>query len=117
MEKVAIIKNVVNGLRESRFMLFALLKYEQNYDRSPSKLELMKFTNQFYEKAVEQNLVEPLKNGGPLIRSRHMLDVYAARLEGGGVVTIEEVGRIRIYRLSEQGKEVMRYIKEYEGGI
>lgn len=44
-----------------------------------------------------------------LIRSRHTLDLLVARLEGAGLVDVDGVGRAKMYKLSELGKELIRF--------
>ncbi|QST02875.1 hypothetical protein IMZ31_20205 (plasmid) [Pontibacillus sp. ALD_SL1] len=114
MERDDIMKLLADRLNDNRYMLLGLAKYEHNFDRSPSKMQLMDYANKLYEKAVEQGIETPENPEQPLIGSRHVLDVYAAKLEGAGLVNVEEIGRVRVFRLSKFGRELLQYIQEKE---
>lgn len=44
-----------------------------------------------------------------LIKSRHTLDIFAARLEGAGLVRVSELGRAKVYTLSQLGEELIKF--------
>ncbi|TVY07310.1 cell division protein FtsZ [Paenibacillus cremeus] len=86
-------KNLGNGL-------WALLVLKKE-NRALNKELLGDIVNQHYDK----------QKGVKLLGSRHMLDEMAARLEGAGLVEVSEVGRARLYKLSDLGEELIDFIQ------
>ncbi len=66
-----------------------------------NKEKLKDMVNEYYK---EKNNVDI-----NLINSRHSLDIFAARLEGAGLVNVSEVGRARVYTLSKLGQELIEF--------
>lgn len=91
-----------NLSEESKWFLWAL-KIENG---SLHKEKLRDITNENYRK---MQIKEGNPNPQPLVQSRHGLDIHTARLEGAGLVTVKEVGRIRMYSLSTLGLELLEY--------
>lgn len=50
-------------------------------------------------------------NDRDLINSRHTLDTWTARLEGAGLVDVQEVGRARMYSISDLGREMIEHVQ------
>ncbi|MBU7595900.1 cell division protein FtsZ [Metabacillus halosaccharovorans] len=50
-------------------------------------------------------------NNSDLIPSRHILDIYTARLEGAGLVNVREIGRARVYERSQLAEVLTNHIK------
>jgi DNA-binding transcriptional ArsR family regulator len=92
-----ILEFILEGLGTSLYLLGIL-----NKEGPLHKEQLKEATNEFY---AAKN------NGEKLIGSRHSLDVLTAKLEGAGVVTVTEVGRSRLFRLSKLGEEIINYSK------
>lgn len=91
-----LVKNLSN---ESKWFIFALSK-----EKNPlHKENLRDVANEQYKKANQP------KNKN-LIASRHGLDIHTARLEGAGLVEVKEIGRVRMYSLSELGQELLSYL-------
>lgn len=44
-----------------------------------------------------------------LIKSRHTLDTWTSRLEGAGLVDVKEVGRARMYSITDLGRTMIEY--------
>lgn len=60
------------------------------------------------------------KKGKKLINSRYTLDIWAARLEGAGLVDVQEVGRARLYSLAPLGEELINFtiqLKKAKGAM
>ncbi|MDE5055273.1 hypothetical protein NDK25_23950 [Niallia taxi] len=55
---------------------------------------------------------ESYGNTTAAINSRHHLDILTARLEGAGLVDVNEVGRSRLYSLSMLGNILIERLKE-----
>lgn len=51
-----------------------------------------------------------------LICSRHMLDQMTARLEGAGLVETFDLGRAKMYTLSELGNEIIKFREQWKRG-
>lgn len=51
------------------------------------------------------------KQQKPLISSRYILDRYTERLEGAGLVNVDDIGKARLYSLSELGHEFLNYTR------
>ncbi|MEK3955966.1 hypothetical protein [Psychrobacillus sp. FSL K6-1464] len=93
-----------NLSKESRILLASLVDREETM----SKEELKKAANELYE----LNFPERFMETGPLIHSRHSLDMNTARLEGAGLVHVKEVGRVRIYSVSDLGHRLADFINK-----
>lgn len=100
LEKKDIYDLLVQNLStESKWFIFALSK-----EKNPlHKENLRDVANEQYKKANQP------KNDN-LIASRHGLDIHTARLEGAGLVVVQEIGRVRMYSLSEMGQELLSYL-------
>lgn len=84
---------------ESRWFLFALSK-----EKNPlHKENLRDVANELFKANKD--------NTSNLIASRHSLDIHTARLEGAGLVEVKEIGRVRMYSLTDLGHELLTYIK------
>lgn len=60
------------------------------------------------------------RRGIKLINSRYTLDIWTARLEGAGLVDVQEIGRARSYSIAPLGRELInftRLIKKNKGAI
>ncbi|MFC0273769.1 hypothetical protein ACFFIX_20490 [Metabacillus herbersteinensis] len=68
------------------------------------KEEIMERVNTYYK--------EKMKTNENLIASKHTLNIYAARLEGAGLVNVKELGRARMYSRSELADELTAYMKQ-----
>jgi DNA-binding transcriptional ArsR family regulator len=55
-------------------------------------------------------------NGADLVKTRFALDTWTSRLHGAALVDIREVGRVRLYSISELGKELLEYNKRKSKG-
>ena len=44
-----------------------------------------------------------------LIKSRHTLDTWTARLEGAALVDVKEIGRARMYSITDLGRTMIEY--------
>lgn len=84
---------------ESKWFLFVLYKERG----ALNKERLRNVANNQYQKFIGNSSTN-------LIVSRHGLDIHTARLEGAGLVHVEEIGRIRMYSLSKLGKELLAYL-------
>jgi len=47
----------------------------------------------------------------PLVTSRYILDRYTERLEGAGLVNVDEIGKARLYSLSDLGHYFLDYTR------
>ncbi|OIJ09449.1 hypothetical protein BKP35_16475 [Anaerobacillus arseniciselenatis] len=47
----------------------------------------------------------------PLVTSRYVLDRYTQRLEGAGLVNVDEIGKARLYSLSDLGRQFLEYTR------
>lgn len=92
-----------NLSEESKWFLWTL-KMENS---SLHKEKLRDIANENYR---EMQLKAGNHKSAPLVQSRHGLDIHTARLEGAGLVSVKEVGRIRMYSLSELGNELLEYV-------
>ncbi|MER7786503.1 MULTISPECIES: hypothetical protein [Streptomycetaceae] len=52
------------------------------------------------------------KNGTTALNSRHHLDILTARIEGAGLVDVTEVGRSRLYSLSNLGNILIEHLQQ-----
>ena len=89
-----ILQALIHNLSEPSRWALAILKRE---NRSIPKEKLGDFVNEAYQSA----------HGTKLLNSRHSLDDMTARLEGGGLVVVEGIGRARLYSLSPLGQDVI----------
>jgi DNA-binding transcriptional ArsR family regulator len=99
MDKDQIIKILSDRLKDDGLYFLAVL------DRLHSpilKEQLRDAVNEHYE----------AKRGKKLINSRYTLDIWTARLEGAGLVDVTEVGRARLYSLTNLGRYVIEYRKQ-----
>lgn len=48
----------------------------------------------------------------PLVTSRYVLDRFTQRLEGAGLVDVEEIGKARLYSLSKLGNQFLEYTRQ-----
>lgn len=67
------------------------------------KEQIKDHVNETYQLKVNPNVT--------LIPSRHILDIYTARLEGAGLVNVREIGRARMYERSELAEVLTTYMK------
>lgn len=96
-----------NLSNESKWFLWTLLRAKD----SLHKEELKDLANSAYKEFKTKNgEINPL----PLIASRHGLDIHTARLEGAGLVTVKEYGRVRRYSLTNVGEDVLKYAANQE---
>jgi hypothetical protein len=65
--------------------------------------------NELYIKKMTANRSNT--NVGPLITSRYILDRYTNRLEGAGLVNVENIGKARLYSLSNLAYEFIDYTR------
>lgn len=92
-----------NLSNESKWFLWALMKEKG----SLHKEQLRDIANEGYrEMQLRSGNLKP----SPLVPSRHGLDIHTARLEGAGLVSVKEIGRIRMYSLTELGQELLNYV-------
>lgn len=102
MNREEILQALLDHVKEGLWVMAALKKAQ----KPVSKEKLREATNAHYRQ------VWPSKP--PLIPSRHALDMILSRLEGGGVVSIEEMGRNKMYSLSRLGKEIILFREEQQ---
>lgn len=100
METFQIYNILVKHLsEESKWFLFALSK-----EQGPMhKEKLRDVANEQFKKINGDQSTS-------LIVSRHGLDIHTARLEGAGLVDVQEIGRVRMYSLTELGQELLTYL-------
>ncbi|MGY3716935.1 hypothetical protein ACWE42_15580 [Sutcliffiella cohnii] len=60
---------------------------------------------------VNRIYLEKGNNTSNLVTSRYILDRYTGRLEGAGLVNVEEIGKARLYSLSEFGYKFIDYVR------
>lgn len=100
LEKQNIYDILVDNLStESRWFLFALSKASTSLNKESLR-----------DLANEQHKLATQGKTNNLIASRHSLDIHTARLEGAGLVEVTEIGRIRMYSITELGKELLKYL-------
>lgn len=88
---------------ESKWFLWALTEQKE----ALAKEELRDIANNGYQ---EFEKASGRTNSKPLITSRHGLDIHTARLEGAGLVRVQEKGRVRLYYLTELAKHLLRFL-------
>lgn len=89
---------------ESKWMLVTLFQEK----RAIHKEELRDLSNESF---LNYQKNKKLTNDEtPLLSSRHLLDKHTDRLEGAGLVTVQEIGRIRMYTISPIGEELLLHI-------
>jgi hypothetical protein len=88
---------------ESKWFLWALM----NQKDAVHKEELRNMANSGYR---EHKTRTGETNPPPLVSSRHGLDIHTARLEGAGLVSVKEIGRVRMYSLTKIGEELLKYV-------
>lgn len=86
---------------ESKWFLFTLAQ-----EKGPMHKEKLR------DMANEQFKKNNPNHSTSLIVSRHGLDIHTARLEGAGLVHVQEIGRIRMYSLTELGQELLTYLRK-----
>jgi len=69
-----------------------------------AKEKLRDVTNIYFRRAKPDETELP-------IRSRHLLDEMAARLEGAALVTVTPKGKAKMYAVSALGKELIQHMK------
>jgi DNA-binding PadR family transcriptional regulator len=72
------------------------------------KEQLKDEVNRIYMK----NIKPSQSQSKPLVTSRYVLDRYTALLEGAGLVNVEEIGKARMYSLSELGRKFIEYTRQ-----
>lgn len=70
--------------------------------KADSKLTRKELTKQTDELLVANQLER-------VFRSRHGIEKYIAKLDGAGLIDIEEFGTSHLYSLSELGDELIKY--------
>ncbi|OUM87557.1 MAG: hypothetical protein BAA01_06610 [Bacillus thermozeamaize] len=108
MTREQILTKLLEHIGDGLWMLAALAKA----GKPVNKERLKELTNNHYRLKRQE--------GELPIRSRHTLDLLAARLEGAALVDVEGVGRAKMYTLSELGWELIRFREQMkeksEGG-
>jgi hypothetical protein len=99
MVKEQILQVLSDRLEEGSWFLAVLKKANGT---SISKEKLKNAVNELYREQF----------GEDLIKSRHSIDIYTARIEGAGLVDIQEIGRARVYQLSKLGEELINYRRQ-----
>jgi len=89
-----------NLSNESKWFLVIL---EQESPNLVNKELLWEKVNDLYSKAK--------KSEESLIKSRYVLDIHTARLEGAGLVKVERIGQIRMYSITAIGLKLLKYLK------
>lgn len=87
---------------QSKWILFTLLQADKQKDHYMKKEKLWEQTNQNYANN------EVVKNNDnktdSILSSRYVLDINTARLEGAGLISFEQVGKTKFYKITEFGK-------------
>lgn len=119
----SIIDSIIDSLKECRKKVEGILSREQiltilsdRLGNGKWALAILKKENRPLNKELLGELVnesyqQQARDGKKLLGSRHMLDEMAARLEGAGLVDVSEVGRARLYQLSQLGEELILHIQ------
>jgi hypothetical protein len=103
MTKEEILETLLNRLGDGSWFLLAL-----KVSNEPLlKERLRDKVNELYQEKMGTNDL--------LIPSRHSLDIWTARLEGAGLVDVQEIGRARIFKLSNLAFELLEYKKQKKG--
>lgn len=92
-----------NLSNESKWFLWALMKEKD----ALHKEKLKDIANMGYREMLKSEGKDA--TGAALVSSRHGLDIHTARLEGAGLVKVQEIGRIRMYSLTKLGEDLLRY--------
>lgn len=105
------IMNIIrdNLSNESQWILFTL-----KGAKSPLRKELLwEQTNEIHSKFKkdDEKSLQTNNKDEKLLSSRYVLDIHTARLEGAGLVEVEVLGRVRLYKITNWGKEFLEYIK------
>ncbi|MCM3390577.1 hypothetical protein LG296_19625 (plasmid) [Ureibacillus chungkukjangi] len=87
---------------ESKWFLIKLL----NQSEPINKDKLRDIVNDSY---IDLEKSRGNENPKPLITSRYLLDIHTARLEGAGLVHVKELGRMRLYSITDLGKELLNF--------
>lgn len=61
---------------------------------------------------VNRIFMEKKNQSNPLVTSRYILDRYTERLEGAGLVNVDEIGKARLYSLSKLGQDFLEYNRQ-----
>lgn len=96
-----------NLSNESKWFLTVLMRE----DNSLHKEELRDLANNSYRDYLIKKGEELIS---PLIPSRHGLDIHTARLEGAGLVSVKEYGRVRRYSITPLGEALLGFIANYK---
>lgn len=90
---------------ESNFLLRTLYREKK---KAINKIKLEELTNELFAGFATEYGRDPKI---PLINSRFTRDLHTSRLDAAGLVDIEEIGRVRMYRISELGIALMQHLK------
>lgn len=71
------------------------------------KEQLKEEVNRIYMEKMTFSDTDPK----PLVTSRYILDRYTQRLEGAGLVDVEEIGKARLYSISNLGNHFLDYTR------
>ncbi|MDC3424294.1 hypothetical protein NC797_07200 [Aquibacillus sp. 3ASR75-11] len=98
MTKEDILDTLSQRLGDAMYILIVLK------DGPLLKEKIPEHVNEYYQ----QKMGEPEKE---VISSRHKLDILTAKLEGAGLVNVQEVGRARMFERSKLADELSRHMK------
>lgn len=101
MTRDQILSAIAKGIGDGAWVLAALAWH----GKPVAKEKLRDITNSYYRRAKPDESEMP-------IRSRHLLDEMAARLEGAALVTVMPKGKAKMYTVSELGKELIQHLKK-----
>ncbi|EJV74170.1 hypothetical protein IG3_05875 [Bacillus cereus HuA2-1] len=71
---------------------------------------LWEFVNKFHKEYQIEH--EGNYEGKKILPSRYSLDIMTARLEGAGLITFRQLGRVRIYQVSKLGNVVIKELEK-----
>jgi hypothetical protein len=95
-----ILDAISKGIGDGAWVLAALAWH----GKPVAKEKLRDVTNTYFRRAKPDETDMP-------IRSRHLLDEMAARLEGAALVTVTPKGKAKMYTVSPLGHELIGYFK------
>jgi hypothetical protein len=96
-----ILSSIAKGIGDGAWVLAALAWH----GKPVAKEKLRDITNAYYRRAKPDEAEMP-------IRSRHLLDEMAARLEGAALVTVFPKGKAKMYMVSELGNELIQHMRK-----
>lgn len=91
---------------ESKWFLLILLQQSE----AINKEQLRELANQLY---MDNEKKKGNETPNQLISSRYLLDIHTARLEGAGLVQVKEIGRMRLYSITDLGKTLIDFLRKH----